>query len=85
MTEKIIIEVPKKLKKKLEKKLKETNFKSIQEYILYFLEQIVFDSKTEEVYTKEETAAFHANPAYDEDMIEEKALKENLKKLGYLN
>ena len=51
MEDKIII--PKRLKKGLKEKMKEANFKSLQEYILFILEQIVFGAETEG-YNKED-------------------------------
>lgn len=74
MENKINLSIPEDLRKKLEIKIKETNFKSIQDYILYILKQIVSEKKMEisssreQVYTKEE-----------EDNI-----KKNLEDLGYL-
>ena len=85
MVDKITLPIPKELKRKLEDKIKETNFKSIQDYILYILEQMVgatISPNEEQIYTKEEEAAYHANPVYDEE--EEAALKKKLAEMGYL-
>tara|TARA_Y100000034_G_scaffold93158_1_gene112713 strand:- start:3162 stop:3365 length:204 start_codon:yes stop_codon:yes gene_type:complete len=65
------IKIPKELAKKLEQRIKQTDFKSIQEYIIYTLEQIVSDQdnlSNRESYSPEE----------------EEALKKNLKDMGYL-
>lgn len=87
MENKIILKIPIELKEKLEKKIKETDFKSIQDYILYFLKQVVSDessinSKKEQIYTEKEEAAFHTNQPYDGG--EEAALKKKLTEMGYL-
>ncbi|MBU2104655.1 MAG: hypothetical protein KKF67_02690 [Nanoarchaeota archaeon] len=95
MTDKITILIPRDLKLKLEKKIKETNFKSIQEYILYILEQIVSDERVNNekiAYTEKEEKEIRGDQAwYTEDggkqaytEEEEAALKKNLKDLGYL-
>tara|TARA_Y100000310_G_scaffold329947_1_gene400685 strand:+ start:9995 stop:10198 length:204 start_codon:yes stop_codon:yes gene_type:complete len=65
------IKIPKELAKKLEQRIKQTDFKSIQEYIIYTLEQIVSDQdnlSNRESYSPEE----------------EEVLKKNLKDMGYL-
>jgi len=73
MTSKVTISIPDELKEKLEKKIKEINFESIQDCVLYVLNQIVsennfgMNSKREGNYP-------------DEDEI---ALKKKLKDLGY--
>ena len=69
----ITISIPEDLKQKLEEKLKETNFESVEDYILYVLNQMV--SEGEEVATSD-------NQPYTDD--EEVDLKERLKELGYL-
>ena len=64
------IKISKELTEKLEQRIKQTDFNSVQEYIVYVLEQMTStneDSKTE-TYSKEE----------------EEALKRNLKEMGYL-
>lgn len=60
------------LKKKLNKKIKETNFNSIEEYVLFMIEQMVGDIKMES----------SDSPAYTDE--EETDLKKRLKELGYL-
>ena len=64
-----IIKIDEKTLEKIKEKIKDTEFKSVQDYVNYLLEQIV----SEEPYTGE---------TYSED--EEKALKEDLKDLGYI-
>lgn len=67
--EKIILEVPEKLKEKLTNKSIETGFNSVEEYIIYVFNQVTGEDECEEeAYSKEE----------------EKAMKERLKGLGYL-
>ena len=69
---KITISIPDNLKQKLEEKIKETDFKSIEDYILYLLKQMVSndvaDSKEKVTYSDEDEAA----------------LKKKLKEMGYL-
>ncbi|MCX6749585.1 MAG: CopG family transcriptional regulator [Candidatus Pacearchaeota archaeon] len=69
MAEKPIqIKIPYKLAGKLSKKIKETGFDTITEYVLYVLEQTLSeDSENSENYEEEE-----------------KNVKERLKDLGYL-
>ena len=71
MAEKINISISKELKKKIEEKIKQTNFESISEYVTFVLEQITSENKT---YGNDET--------YSQE--EEDALKKSLKDLGYL-
>ncbi|MDO8528988.1 MAG: CopG family transcriptional regulator [Nanoarchaeota archaeon] len=69
MTSKITISLPDNLREKLEEKIKETDFKSIEDYILYVLKQMVsVDSKEKVTYSDEDEAA----------------LKKKLKEMGYL-
>ena len=73
MTTKTKISIPLELVKKLEEKIKETDFKSVQDYVIYILKQIVSEQEEEnnsekDAYTKEE----------------ETDLKKNLEDLGYL-
>ena len=88
MANKINLSIPKELKEKLERELKETNFNSIEEYILYILEQMVSDdkigisSRKKQAYTDEEEKDIRGPNTYSEE--EEEALKKNLKELGYL-
>lgn len=68
---KINLEISKELTLKLEKKIEETDFKSIKEYINYILNQITSNINIgiqEEAYTKEE----------------EGAMRERLKEMGYI-
>jgi len=95
MTDKINISIPKELKQKIEKKIKKTNFKSIQEYVLYILERIVSENTREknqrknQIYTKEEETDIAGDPKMIKALQpysskEEKDLKKNLEDLGYL-
>ncbi len=61
MANKINLSISKELKQKLEKKTKETSFESIQQYITFVLEQVVFENEEDErkeIYTKDEEAEF---------------------------
>ena len=95
MTEKIDIPISKELKQKLEERIKQTNFKSIQDYFLFILKQIVADKEANNekvAYTKKEEEDIRGNQAwynkeegkqaYSEE--EEADLKKNLEDLGYL-
>lgn len=65
------IQISEELNKKLEQKIKETKFSSIQEYVNYILEQVVSTSNNpnpEQAYTKDEEAA----------------MKERLEEMGYV-
>ena len=68
MANKITISIPEELEEKLQEKIKETNFKSVQDYILYILEQIVSESageiksKREQAYTEEEEKDIAGDP-----------------------
>ena len=84
MADKITINLPKDLKKRIEKRIKETNFKSIQEYISYILEQIVSEDfyLRREAYTEEEEKNIKGDDFYSEE--DEETLKKNLEDMGYL-
>ena len=92
MTNKITISISKGLKQKLEEKIKQTNFKSIQEYIVFVLEQVISEIETErQAYTEEEEKELVGNPNWKENKSiqaytkeEEEDLKKNLKDLGYI-
>ena len=65
--------MPEKIIEKLENKIKETNFDSISDYLIYVLKQVLeketeSNSKREVSYSKEE----------------EEAVKRRLKELGYI-
>jgi Arc/MetJ-type ribon-helix-helix transcriptional regulator len=67
---KITISIPDNLKQKLEEKIKETDFKSIEDYVLYLLKQMVSTDTADSKVTYS-----------DED---EAALKKKLREMGYL-
>lgn len=71
MITKITISVPDVLNQKIKEKIKETEFKSVQDYIIFVLEQIVSDEgvNNEKVaYTKEEEKVIRGDQAwYTED------------------
>ena len=72
MPNKINIPIPKELAAKLEQKIKQTNFDSINKYIIYILEQV----------TSEENFNYENRQAYTEE--EEAELKKELSDMGYL-
>lgn len=90
---KISINLPKELKEKIEKRIKDTNFKSVQDYLLYILKEIASEknnnteSWTRQTYTADEEAdikgpAIGETSTYSEE--DEEALKRNLEDLGYI-
>jgi len=92
MTSKINLSIPKELKEKLEQRTKETNFESINDYIVFILEQIIStktDGGNEKVYTAEEEKDIRGDQAWSGEEkaytdSEEESLKKNLHDLGYL-
>jgi len=72
MTTKITISIPDSLNQKLKEKIKETDFKSVEDYILYLLKQMV----SNDAGGSKEKIAYS-----DED---EAALKKKLEEMGYL-
>jgi Arc/MetJ-type ribon-helix-helix transcriptional regulator len=66
------IKIPKKLLKKIEERIQGTEFKSVDEYTTFVLEEVVKedgDEEVEEVFSEED----------------EKKVKERLRALGYLD
>ena len=63
------VSIPTTLANKLKKKLKETGFKNLSDYVTYLLREVLTD------WDKEETKL---------NKNEEKLIKERLKALGYL-
>ena len=65
------IKIPIDLIKKIEERVKETEFESVDEYVTFVLEEVVKedDEKIEEVFSEED----------------EEKVKERLKALGYLD
>ena len=70
----IKISIPKKLAESIEKKVKETDFNSVSDYVVYVLNQVVSEEKIE---TDEKN-----KQVYSEE--DEAAIKKNLKDLGYM-
>lgn len=67
----INLQISDELRRKLNTKIKETEFKSLEEYIIYVLEQVVSgvnNTNSEKAYTDEE----------------EEAMRERLKEMGYV-
>lgn len=63
------IKIPKEIIKKIEEHIKDTEFKSVEEYVSFVLEEVTKDEEEpEEVYSEKD----------------EKIVKERLKALGYL-
>lgn len=65
------IRIPKRLIEKIEKRVKETEFKSVDEYAAFVLEEVVKETEEEEAEN------------YSEE--DEKKVKERLKALGYID
>ena len=79
------------LKQKLEERIKQISFESLQEYITFVLEQVVSESRENDgtqIYTKEEEANIEGKSLCDEEKdllsgMEEADLKKSLADLGY--
>lgn len=64
------IKVPKEIIQKIKEHIKDTEFKSVDEYVIFVLEEVISDEEEpEEVFSEED----------------EKKVKERLKALGYLS
>ena len=65
------IEIPVKIYKKIEERIKETEFKSVDEYVTYVLKEVLtsLEEEEEEVFSEEE----------------EEKIKERLRALGYID
>ncbi len=64
------IKVPKDIIRKIEERIKDTEFKSVEEYVTFVLEEVIRDEEEpEEVFSEED----------------EKTVKERLRALGYLD
>ena len=68
----ITISLPEELEEKLKNKIKETNFDSISDYLIYILKQVL----------EKETESSRKEQPYSEE--EEQAVKNRLKELGYI-
>jgi len=66
------VAIPLKLYKKIQKRVKSTDFKSVDEYIIYILEEVI-----KQVEEEEEV------PEYTEE--DEEKVKDRLRALGYLD
>ncbi len=65
----VTIKIPKKLYDRILEEIKDTSeFKSVEEFVSYVLEQVLEEEEEETVYSEEE----------------EEAIKERLRSLGYL-
>ena len=71
-----LITLPKELAEKLQKKIKETDFASIQDYVIYALNQLVVSEENKEEISKEEEVAYTPE--------EEEELKKRLTEQGYI-
>ncbi len=67
----VTIEIPQELYERIEKRVQDTEFSSVSEYITYVLREVLasLEEEEEEVFTKEE----------------EEKVKERLRALGYLD
>ncbi|RMF54577.1 CopG family transcriptional regulator [Candidatus Woesearchaeota archaeon] len=74
MAGKVSVSIPKSLAEKIEKRVKDSDFKDIDEYVAYVLEQVISKIESED-NPKEE-----AYSAEDEEKV-----KERLRSLGYLD
>lgn len=63
------IRIPKQLTKKIEERIKQTEFKSVEEYVTFVLEEVIKEEEPEEVFSEED----------------EQKVKERLRALGYLD
>lgn len=66
------VKIPKKLLKKIEERIQGTEFKSVEEYTAFVLEEVVKEDGEEEV-----------EEVFSEE--DEKKVKERLRALGYLD
>ena len=93
MANKINITLSKELKEKIEKRIKKTNFKSVQDYIIYILNEIASENEgtnsfSKQTYTDKEEADLAGSDmlkslkSYSEE--DEIALKKKLNEMGYL-
>jgi Arc/MetJ-type ribon-helix-helix transcriptional regulator len=72
MAEEVEIKIPKDIYEKIQERIKDTEFKSVDEYITYVLREVLAsleEEETEEVFSEEE----------------EEKVKERLRALGYLD
>jgi len=72
MGEEVEIKIPKEIYEKIEERIKDTEFKSVSEYVTYVLREVLAsleEEETEEVFSEEE----------------EEKVKERLRALGYLD
>ncbi len=68
----ITISLPEELEEKLKNKIKETDFDSVSDYLIYILKQVL----------EKETESSRKEQSYSEE--EEQAVKRRLKELGYI-
>ena len=72
MSEEVEIKIPKEIYEKIEERIKDTEFKSVSEYVTYVLREVLAsleEEEAEEVFSEEE----------------EEKVKERLRALGYLD
>lgn len=72
MSEEVEVKIPRDIYEKIEERIKDTEFKSVSEYVTYVLREVLAsleEEETEEVFSEEE----------------EKKVKERLRALGYLD
>ena len=72
MKEEMTVSIPKALGEKITKKIEETDFDSVSEYVIYVLEQVLSDTSMDD------------DKKDDFSQEEEDEVRERLKKLGYM-
>ena len=76
------LNLPKELIEKLQIKIKETDFKSIKDYVIYVLNQLVNSKEKMGEVSKDESVNYTPEEAYSPE--EEKEMKKRLKDMGYI-
>jgi len=71
MSEKMTVRIPKNIYEKIQERIKDTEFKSVDEYVTYVLQEVLssLEEEEEQVFSEEE----------------EEKVKERLRALGYLD
>ena len=76
MADKIVLQIPPELKQKLEERISGTDFKSIQEYITFILEQVTSETETEiQAYSEEEETDIDGKPTWKAEADERERIE----------